>query len=309
MATAELQLSINGSDHETKILAIKDLKLNGTTQPRENISNDLIAEYAEDMLRGAKFPPIIVYFDGSHYWPCDGFHRIKAALRARLQVIEAIVRFGTKRDAILASFSANSDHGFRRSNAGKRRAVTRMLEDDKWTRLADSEIARSCSVSQGTVTALREKLGIVGPAIRTITRNGKQQLMNTSNLGKNRGEKKPPVLETPDFAAAAVAEPQPTLPTMFDAFLKKVRARGLEPKTHVECEFGAIDIVTSDAVYIIAGAMTARVFRDAFVTLLFQKRKKNDEKRAVIVGNANPEVSAWIREAKKFGVDFLEFKV
>jgi hypothetical protein len=39
------------------------------------------------------------------------------------------------------SVSANAPHGLRRTNADKRRAVVRLLEDTEWSQWADREIA------------------------------------------------------------------------------------------------------------------------------------------------------------------------
>lgn len=82
----------------------------------------------------------------------------------------------------------------------------------------------------------------------------------------------------------------------------------METRTHVCTEFGTIDIVTPEAIYILAGAMTRRILCEAFVTLLFQRDKKGVDKRAVIVGTAGPDLLPWVKQAKKHGIEFMEFK-
>lgn len=281
---------------EVVVLPIKALKLSGGTQPRTVIDETVVAEYAEEMLGGAQFPPIDVFHDGTHYWPSDGFHRIRASVKAGRDSISARVFSGSRRDAALASFAANTTHGLRRSIADKRRAVTRILEDQQWTFLSDSEIARHCCVSPKFVSAMRVRLGIESPEVRTVVRGGKRLAVRTGRKS---------VLESPDLDHPSVAD-QKTQATLFDRFLDKIRARGLEARTHVPTEFGPIDIETKEAIYIIAGAMNGRVFRDAFVTLLFQKQSLK-EKRAVIVGTIDESLRPWVVQAKQFGVEFVSF--
>lgn len=284
-------------DFEIADLQIKKIKLSGATQPRQAIDNIVVADYAEEMINGTVFPPITVFFDGKVYWCSDGFHRIAAAIKAGLENIRSKVVQGTRRDALRASFSANADHGLRRTNADKRRSVTRMLEDPTWVRLPDREIARECRVSPPFVRTVRNQLGIDGPSIRLVDQNGTRTPTRVSRK---------PVLDGPDFAEQPSEAAQETKATVFDRYLAIVKARGNEVRTHVNTEFGPIDIETKEAIFIVAGAMTPQVFRNAFVTLLFQKRKRK-EKRAVIVGTTDPSLNPWIREAKHFGIEFHEF--
>jgi hypothetical protein len=70
----------------------------------------------------------------------------------------ADVRRGALRDAMLAAAGANITHGFRRSNADKRRAVLTLLRDEEWSAWSDAEIARRCGVSQPFVGKIRAEL-------------------------------------------------------------------------------------------------------------------------------------------------------
>src|SRR6476469_4954903 len=97
-------------------LAIDIIRQDGGTQPRAIIQNEWISDYAEDMRAGAAFPPIVVFYDGSDYWLADGFHPTGAAHAAAYSEIEADVRQGTRRDAVLFSVGANGQHGHRRTN-------------------------------------------------------------------------------------------------------------------------------------------------------------------------------------------------
>ncbi len=129
-------------------LALDCIRTDGGTQPRINQDWAIIGEYAQDMLKGDVFPPVIVYFDDVDYWLADGFHRYHASKQICRDAIDAEIRQGTQRDAILHSVSTNSQHGFRRNNADKRRSVVILLRDEEWSKWSDREIARQCGVSQ-----------------------------------------------------------------------------------------------------------------------------------------------------------------
>lgn len=164
------------------------IRTDGGTQPRTEIDEAVVAEYAEAMRAGAILPPVILFFDGVAFWLADGFHRYHAAVQAGLGALHGEVRTGTRRDAVLYSVGANASHGLRRTNADKRRAVTMLLQDDEWVQWSDSAIARQCGVSQPFVASVRAAIikrfddsvsenqgspaNLIAPATRTVTRNG-----------------------------------------------------------------------------------------------------------------------------------------
>jgi len=167
-------------------IAVDTLRLDGGTQPRAELNLVIIAEYAEAMQTGAQFPPIIVFYDGTQYWVADGFHRVHAAKNAGLEKIPADIRQGTRRDAVLYSVGANAQHGLRRANADKRRAVETLLHDDEWRKWSDREIARRCCVHHTTVIRIRQELSLVHCTSepRTyITKHGTVATMNTASIG------------------------------------------------------------------------------------------------------------------------------
>jgi hypothetical protein len=107
----------------TTTIAIDGIRMDGGTQPRaSSIDVELVEEYARDIAAGAVLPPPVVFYDGTHYWLADGFHRVCAYKSKRIEKrigrieIECEVRQGSRRDAILFSVGANSTHGLRRSN-------------------------------------------------------------------------------------------------------------------------------------------------------------------------------------------------
>jgi transposase-like protein len=193
-------------------LPLKKIRLDGGTQTRARIHEDIIDEYAQDMKSGAPFPPLIVFHDGKDYWLGDGFHRWGAAVSLNLESIECDIRQGTMSDAQWFSYSANRANGMRRTNDDKVRAVKSALRHCKGQK-ADIEIARHVGVTHPTVAKYRQELEADGqidafeaaatpggasckdykmgdppssapePA-RVVTRNGKPYQMKVGRIGK-----------------------------------------------------------------------------------------------------------------------------
>jgi len=95
----------------------------------------------------------------------------------------------------LYSVGANADHGQRRTNADKRRAVLILLNDEEWGKWSDREIARRCDIagSGHWLTKIAElRRGLHCPAqdsdpapSRTFTtKHGTMATMNTENIGR-----------------------------------------------------------------------------------------------------------------------------
>jgi uncharacterized ParB-like nuclease family protein len=178
-------------------LSLTNLKINGGTQPRQAISDETVLEYAEALRDGAVFPPVVVVRDGANLWLVDGFHRFHAHRSCGRETIAADVREGTLRDAVLHSLSANAEHGLRRTNADKRKAVLTMLTnklvatDDDGNPWSDNEVARRCVVSRGVVTRTRASLAQSAseeaPSPRSYTtKHGTTAVMKTKNIGRRR---------------------------------------------------------------------------------------------------------------------------
>jgi len=193
----------------SKVLKLDQIRIDGGTQPRVAIDEGVVAEYAELYENRANLPPVTVFFDGAVYWLADGFHRFWASKSIEYNYIQAVIQQGTQRDAILYSVGANTDHGLRRTNEDKRKAVLTLLEDQQWSKWSDSEIARRCGVDHKTVSSYRASLGkfpsenpsseassldesssensFSEPFNRTYkTKHGTVATMNTSNIGHGK---------------------------------------------------------------------------------------------------------------------------
>ena len=142
-----------------------DLIQDGGAQMRVEMSDQTIADYAEEMAGGVVFPAVVVYHDGTAHWLADGFHRVEAARALGRETIAAEVREGSERDAIRHGIGANARHGLRRTQADKRRAVETLLRDPEWSKLSDRKLAKVAKVSDKTVAKVRSE--VLGAEFRT----------------------------------------------------------------------------------------------------------------------------------------------
>ncbi|WBY00517.1 hypothetical protein PE066_13690 [Ramlibacter tataouinensis] len=195
-----------------KKLNIGVIRIDGGTQARAEVAKAVVADYAERIRAGVKFPPVVVFHDGAEYWLADGFHRLQAHLTAQREVIEVDVREGALREAILFSLGANAAHGLRRSNEDKRKVVETMLRDAEWVQWSDRKIAEICGVSHNFVSDRRKAICpsmTDGSAIRTVERGGKTYQQDTSRIGKRLAA---PAEPRPDACEPGAAEPASTEP-------------------------------------------------------------------------------------------------
>jgi len=124
-------------------------------QTRVAVDDAALADYADAMRDGARFPPVTVYedADGTLYL-ADGYHRVGAAKIAGKSIILAEVTRGTFADALRHALGANAQHGLRRSNADKQHALE-MAWENRRTLFGDNDptadwLAETCGVSIAT---------------------------------------------------------------------------------------------------------------------------------------------------------------
>ena len=192
-----------------KSIQLSAIRIDGGTQSREALNQATVAEYAEAMTEGVTFPPITLFFDGSNHWLVDGFHRYFAAKQVGFTDMPAEVRDGTQLDAQWASYTVNKDHGLRRSNADKRKAVMGALAHPYGKAKSDNQIAKELGVHHSTVGDIRRSLADSAsdvPAERTYTtKHGTTAVMKTDKIGKA----KPAVRPVASAPAPAKAAPAP----------------------------------------------------------------------------------------------------
>ena len=215
-----------------KKIKLDSIRLDGGTQSRESIDQGVVTDYVDALRSDAQFPPITVFQDGQDVWLGDGFHRVAAMKQLGWKRVPADVKVGTLRDAILFSVGANAAHGLRRSNTDKRRAVTRLLQDEEWAQWSDREIASRCGVSNNFVSTLRRGQGSSlssddsedSAPISSSTnsdrvyfdRHGNVSTMNTARIGRAVE-----TFEDDDFDP--FDDPEPPAPTDFAALRIQVK--------------------------------------------------------------------------------------
>jgi FtsZ-binding cell division protein ZapB len=176
-----------------KTLPMDVIRIDGGTQARTKIHDDVVERYAENMRDGDEFPPAVAIFDGKNYWLGDGFHRYHAhRLNNEASMVCNIIN-GLVRDAILYSYSANGKHGLPLSKKDKHRIVVEIFDDIEWGSLSDREIAKICNVSHTFVAKVRESLGIKTAYKKPKTGNVATSKPKKSTKEPEKAEEKPPV--------------------------------------------------------------------------------------------------------------------
>jgi len=206
----------------TELIQLSKIDIKAGTQVRAAINEETVCEYAEAMQdENHSFPPVILFYDGSRYVLADGFHRFLAASRNGDEDILAIVNPGTEYDALRFALSANVDHGLRRTNADKRRAVEIALKE--WPKESDRQIARTCAVSHPFVMGIRAQLVTVtscgGSQLSTVDScNGAQLVTVTScdepetRVGKDGKVRKMPTKRSKPAVEVVEREDEPERP-------------------------------------------------------------------------------------------------
>jgi uncharacterized protein (DUF2164 family) len=138
-----------------KKINLLTIRIDGGTQARVQLSQDVVKEYAEKMRDGEIFPAVTVFHDGAEYWLADGFHRYFATKTNGTTSIEADVKTGTLDDAILFAFSANGRRGLSMSAEDNRKIIMAMLKHSEWSKWSMAEIAKHVGVSKMTVSRVK----------------------------------------------------------------------------------------------------------------------------------------------------------
>lgn len=146
------------SDRKLAEVLLSDLILDERLQPRSTMTQALVDEYMEDIADGDTFPPVEVIDVDGRFYLVDGWHRVAAYRALGHTTVFAKISEGGLEQAILISSGANADHGLRRTNADKRRAVVRLLTTPSFASMSDGAIARASKVSVRFVGMIRKTL-------------------------------------------------------------------------------------------------------------------------------------------------------
>ena len=138
-----------------KKVNLNDIRIDGGTQGRVVIDQQLVYHYLECMKEGDEFPPMFTVFDGATHWLVDGFHRYHAYKLLGIKQVELNYKPGTQLEAQVMSFGVNSTHGKTRTNEDKRKVVEAALAHELTKDKTEYELAKICAVSRPFVASIR----------------------------------------------------------------------------------------------------------------------------------------------------------
>ena len=194
-----LALVLSGLDNDKrkhmKPMNLAALVLDVRLQSRVEISEDAVTEYANDITNGDIFPPVLVYFDGIHFYLADGYHRYHAHKRAGKVSIACEVVNGTLRDAIYRSTGVNAKNGMRPTYADRRKSVMTLLDDFEWSMKNNTEIAKHVGVSVSFVSNLRNSSGKMPDKIEYTTPSGETKTKAKASGRPAKAKKEEPPIE------------------------------------------------------------------------------------------------------------------
>ena len=140
------------------MINLNDIDIVGSYQARVEINSDDVDKYAEQMLLGEVFPPIVIFnVDGKNLL-ADGYHRFYAHKKNNKTRIDADVRKGSYRDYMFYCWftNPNNKHGRPPTNADKLKILRYCLEDFEVSLWTDAEIARKLGFAHTFVHKYRE---------------------------------------------------------------------------------------------------------------------------------------------------------
>lgn len=162
--------------HIDELIVDPEIQIEG-----RGIDKETVQAYIDAATNDAEFPPVVVFGENGSKWLADGFHRVSAYRFLGLATIEADVREGNRRDAMVYAATANVTNGKPMSRREKQEAGKRLLEMTNWSQ---HRIAKELAVTQQTVsnwTSTNKNL-LVDRVV--IGQDGRHY--DTSNIGRPR---------------------------------------------------------------------------------------------------------------------------
>ena len=138
---------------------IQSLTFDLDLQVRVRINDEQVTQYAECMASETEmqgFPPVEIFYDGVKYWLADGHHRRAAAEKAGHTKVWAIVKSGTRADALWAAIIGNGKQGFGLTTNDRKRAI--MLAIQQWPDRSNRMIAEAVGCSRDSVRRMRDEI-------------------------------------------------------------------------------------------------------------------------------------------------------
>jgi hypothetical protein len=177
-------------------MLLNKIRIDGDTQARERLDESVVAEYAAHMKDGAKFPPLIVFYDGTDNWLADGFHRYFAYKQHAALDVDVEVREGTKDDALLYAFGAAAQRGLPMNHQDYKAIIKRMLAHPVWSQWTNTTIAKHIGCSSMTVGRIKKELEKESAPPDTTKKykdkDGKERQVDTTKLATKKAAEPEP---------------------------------------------------------------------------------------------------------------------
>ena len=154
---------------------LADITLDPDVQARACLNEETVAEYAQKMKEGEKFPPVQLFSDEKTCYVGDGWHRLAAAASLGYTSFPAVVSPGGRSAALRFALGANALHGLPRTNADKLRAIE--IACREFPKMSSRAIAEMCAVSDRFVGEHRTWCERFAPEAR-VGKDGKAYRVN-----------------------------------------------------------------------------------------------------------------------------------
>ncbi len=191
-------------------LSLDSLTIDPRLQTRVGGINERVAqEYADSIQQGEILPPVTVFDDGECLMLAAGFHRVHARRLLGLSDVEAFVRRGSFKEALLFGLQDNARHGLRRTDEDKRHAVELVLLDPEWRQWSTNAIAQRLNLSWGFVDRVRGELCAGISEVVKYERQNEVRTMAVGRRGRRAGNDsnlEVPEVKRPDVDARSVSD-------------------------------------------------------------------------------------------------------
>lgn len=145
---------------EVRTMEPGDLVLSEAKYQTRALNAGTVAEYADLMKGGTKFPNLTAHELGGKVVLVGGYHRHAAATKAGVKVKVNVYKGATEAQAMIHAISDNNSHGLPLRPIEKRMAVERMLKSTVSKAWSNGEIGRMVGMSAESVRLKRKALGI-----------------------------------------------------------------------------------------------------------------------------------------------------
>jgi hypothetical protein len=197
-------------------MGIRHIRVDHGLQSRVATDMEVVKNYSDAVVAGAVFPPVVVFFDGKVYWLADGFHRIEGHKRAGKTSINAEVKQGDRRDAIIYSVGANLTMGVHPTKEDREKGAMMLLSDEQYFNYTDTEISRRSGLSRTAVTKLRkaycESNGKKIPEVLISINRGRETPYRPNRPALREAQKSRHPIPSPISPPTLQRDPRPEVP-------------------------------------------------------------------------------------------------